>query len=484
MAACARRISSVAQDLRMRPLRESPGLPANPRKRLPAWRLGFILLIIFLACVQWGMVRSRHPTVVLPDGVRVSYYGSSHGVTMGTSNFHHTGPPAEEYHPFWLHWLRSSLPPSISSHLPAPIMHRTGYPAWPDMHEFELQFQTKGNLSQHPWDIFVADEHGWETRVRDYTWSDNGAAKSTGEAVSGWLRLGSAYPRRSKTIRIVFHPNDRQTPKPDRETRLKPAAQMIVPNPFWQASSSNVAEPLPLSLPFRGETLTLKELRRDRIVGDGYGALHSLLVVERDGKPLPGFEVARMSVSDSSGQVFRQTTGGSSESSGRMWNSIDTAPWSDDPCWLVRYSLCRKAYSLDVPEDEQFKFEGLPLPSEAPVKFERKVTCRGMTLSLGKFTQASDAPRFLVSGLANDITKGKRIILLDARDDQGRTETSDPRFGRRKIVGGPVGGSQEGMTYSLNLPADAKSWSLTLLVETLTEVEFRVRSPLADAPAK
>jgi hypothetical protein len=436
--------------------------------------LGLALLALTVACGFW-VVKVRHPQIVLPDGTRISYFGHSRGVPMGPYNFRHSGPPAEEHSPVWLHRLRSVLPSVVTSYLPGPTVHRTGYPAWPDSHEFELQFRTEGDLSQHLWDICVADEQGWETRVRDYTWSD---AKTGAAPVTGWLRLGSAYPRGSKTIRIVFHPSDRQKPKPDRATRLKPAAELIVPNPFWQAPASTPAESLPVSLPFRGATLTLQELQRDRIVGDDYGALRALLVIERDGKAVPGFQVVTMEVSDSSGQVFRQTSSGYSESLGRMRRSTDTAPWSDDPCWVLRFGLCRKDRFLDVPETELFKFYDLPLPSEAPADFEREVTCQGVTLRLGKFTRASDGPRFVITGWVNNTTGKRRYILVEAKDDQGRSEMNHPRLGRRPIVGGPVGVSRDGVTYSLNLPAEAKSWNLTLLAETVTEVECRVRSPL------
>ena len=460
-----------------------PRSPAYPWKRRTMLGLGLALLALAVACGFW-VLRLRQPQIVLPDGTRIIYFGNSRGVPMGPYSFRHTGPPAEEHTPFWLHRLRSVLPPAVTSYLPVPTVHRTGYPAWPDSHELELQFRTQGDLSQHLWDICVADDQGWETRVRDYTWSDDGQATSRGSPVSGWLRLGSAYPRGSKTIRIVFHPSDRQKPKPDRATRLKPAAESILRNPFWQAPASTPAEPLPLSLPFRGATLTLQELQRDRIVGDDYGTLRALLVIERDGKPVQGFEVDNMNVSDSSGQVFRQTSSGYSESLGKMRRNIDTAPWSDDPCWVLRFGLCRRDRFLDVPEDELFKFKDLPLPSEAPADFEREVTCQGVTLRLGKFTRASDGPRFVITGWVNDTTGKRRLVLVEARDDQGRSEVDHPRLGRRQVVSGPVGGSMNGVTYSLNLPPEAKSWNLTLLAETVTEVEFRVRSPWVAPPVE
>ncbi len=54
-------------------------------------------------------------------------------------------------------------------------------------------------------------------------------------------------------------------------------------------------------------------------------------------------------------------------------------------------------------------------------------------------------------------------MIQDARDDQGRTEVQVPGPGRSypaPLVGGPIGGLAGGPIYGLDLPADAKWWTL------------------------
>jgi hypothetical protein len=68
----------------------------------------------------------------------------------------------------------------------------------------------------------------------------------------------------------------------------------------------------------------------------------------------------------------------------------------------------------------------------------------------------------------------QRIIVQDARDDRGRKHIADPGSGEYPLAHSD---KSENNTVIVNLPPDAKSWNLTVLVEPVTTVEFTVRPP-------
>jgi hypothetical protein len=465
--------------------------PHPPKRRTWRW-----LLIFLLAGLAWaGYVAFHEPpklTVTLPDGVQVTYFASSRGVPLKPStgssastiiNYQHS-VPAQEAHRVqrWWHAVRRELPVIIAQRLPSWEVQRVDYPNWPDSQPLELQFRVFGSLLSRQWDIGIADENGWETRVREYIWGDDGQEARGAPQISGWVRLGSAYPRHCKTLRIRFHPSEQLERRMSPQMRRATFTEMTLPNPFYEGASASLpkGESLPTTKPFRGGTITLENLTRDSMVGDDYGSLAVLFSLQRDGKPLEDYEVRDLIVTDSSGQYFRQTSGSRERHEGGRYTAThDTAPWSDDPCWTVRLRLNRRNFAKDADPNEVFRFEKLPVPSGKSTEMNREITRNGVSLRLGTLTATANGElRFNVTGWTGPDPRSRVIVIHDAHDDQGRTRTTIGT-GRHDVplIGGPVSGGPEGPVYSLRLPPGAKSWDLAVIPETVTEVEFKVRPP-------
>jgi hypothetical protein len=469
-------------------------LSSAPPEKRRVWR--WLLVLMFGGLAWTGYVAFSEPanlSVTLPDGVRVTYVASSRGMALPKSpgssgweitNYQHSVPQQEASSvQRWWHAVRRELPVFIAHRLPAWEAWRDDYPNWPDQQPLELQFRVFGSLLSRQWDIGIADENGWETRVREYTWGDDGRDARGASQISGWVRLGSAYPRHCKTLRIRFHPSEQIERRMNPLLRRNTFTEMVLPNPFFEGDATNLAkgESLPITKPFRCGTITLENLTRDSMVGDDYGSLDVTFSLQHhNGKPLEDYDVRDLVVTDSSGQYFRKTLGSSQRhEGGRYTASSDTAPWSDDPCWTVRLRLNRRNFTKDADPNEVFLFEKLPVPSGKSTELNREITRNGITLRLGTITTMTNGEsRFNISGWTAVDPRSRVIVIHDARDDQGRTRTTIGT-GRHDVplIGGPVSGGTEGPGYSLRLPPGAKSWDLAVIPETVTEVEFKVLPP-------
>lgn len=463
------------------PPEETSPLQRRPALRCARWTA---LLLAAMAVAAWlGLAfwTQRARSVTLPDGLVVTYFNSScgalrpappHASPWARPSYVHSAPSGDQRLQRWWQSLRATLPGWLVMRLPAWDSHPDVFPDWPEMHELELQFRVSGNLAPHQWDVFVADEKGWETRVRDYIWGDDGRAERGAPQHSGWIRLGSAYPRHSQQISIRFRPSaDSRMPPSTTELQLR--------NPFHEGPARSSGERLPITKPFRDGMVTLEELARDPVVGDGHGALHLVFSLARNGQAMEDCSVRELEITDSSGQWFRKTSGSVSPNQGRLALTTDTAPWSDDPSWHVTLSLHRDDYSRDATEGEKFLFQKLPAPGNAPIAETWEAARNGITLRVSGITamQNSEA-RFTVGGWAEADPRHRVIVIHDARDDQGRTHATLRPGQTTRLVGGPVGGSSKGTVFAVRLPEGAKWWNLTLLAESVTTVKFNPRAPL------
>jgi hypothetical protein len=261
--------------------------------------------------------------------------------------------------------------------------------------------------------------------------------------------------------------------------------ELTIPNPFHEGPANAKGERLPITKAFRDGTITLLKVSRDPIVTDNVGQLTVEYKMERAGKLWRGFDVQYFHVSDSSGQFFRYTsrsgTGGYTETIG-----VNTAPWSDDPCWLMRFSLRREDDSKEVAEDEIFRFEKLPLPTNTSVPIGRELTRNGITLRLGTLEPLDrhGSSRITVKGWVRDDPVRRHIFVHDARDDQGRTRTPVGTNTWTSFASGPSGYEDHDPIFVVHPTPGAKSWDLALVPETVTQVEFTVQAPPVDSPAK
>ena len=468
--------------------------------------LGALAVIVWAAFVLQGSAR---PSITLPGGTVVTYHGSSRGVLQPFDppvppslqpRYLHAAPPQEFRARLWWKARHAALPEWLRSHLPVSDMITDYFPDQLAWDECELRFRVIGNLEQRLWHIFVVDDNGWETRVRDYVWGDDGRFDHGASERSGWIRLGATFPRHSKTLRVRFRdPSSVGPPGAGPPERLERYTEMTLRNPFYEGEGLATAiaqgDPLPISKPLHGGTATLTKVTRDTVVGEGYGALVAELRLDRAGLPLDGYGIAEMRVSDSLGQCYRQMTTGLCDG-GRHLMTSTFAPWSEDPSWSLTFLMCHEDYvprgttegalslrRLLAPEtmpggDEIFRFEKLPVPTDKPIELNRTLTQRGICLRLGTLTAAQDGARFTVEGWNHDDQNKKVLVIYDASDDQGRWRATTKEGYDVQIVGNfGLAGAFPETTFSVQLPKDAKWWNVSLLPETLTEVEFTVRPP-------
>jgi hypothetical protein len=428
----------------------------------------------------------RRPSVTLPDGLKVIYAGSSRGVLDPSKQLYRHSRPPQEQHRLQQWWQnnRSSLPGWLVSRLPAWDVHGDNYPDWRDSHELELQFLVVGDLRPHQWDIFVADENGWESRVHNYPFADDGRYERGASQHSGWVRLGGAYPRHCKTIGVRFHLDKEHQPGLTVEQRSAKFTELTIPNPFYEGPVSGTAkgEPLPITKPFRGGTMTLEKVQRDAAVGEDYGYLW--LTLRASDGTTNAIDVQTVEITDSSGQQIPDDSGwGKPGKNGCFMYGIGGAPWSDDPTWRLHFRFCRTSHWSCVKEEEVFRFENLPVPTGDPVELNREVTHNGVTLRLGTLSAVyvdavkHDVADFTVSGWKDDDPQHHLVFIHEARDDQGRTERAFPNGGKSRLVHGPTARYPDHSSYQVRLPPGAKSWSVSLVPETVTEVDFTFQAP-------
>lgn len=463
------------------PSEETAPMAHRRTRRSMRWPALLVAAIILGAWVGLMLHSQRTNSVTLPDGIQVTYHGSSRGVMQPSPpnaspwarpSYVHSAPSDNQRIQRWWQSLRASLPGWLIMRLPAWDSHPDVFPDWPESHELELQFRVFGSLEARQWDIFVADENGWETRVRDFIWGDDGRAERGAVQHSGWVRLDGPYPRHSEHLCIRFRPNAGLPMHPSMTgLRLR--------NPFYEGPVQSSGEPLPITRPFHDGTVTLEKLARDSVVGEGHGSLNLTFSLARNGKPMEGHVIRDLEITDSSGQWFRKTSGSLSSDQARFSLETDTAPWSDDPSWHVTLSLHRDDYISDAAAGEKFLFENLPAPGDAPVAVTRQVTRNGITLRLSNITAMRNGEaRFTVGGWAEADPRQRVIVIHDARDDRGRTHAILYPGQTTRLVAGPVGGTSEGPVFAVRLPEGAKWWSLTLLAESVTTVKFNPKPPL------
>jgi hypothetical protein len=465
-----------------------------PKGRPRRWR--WVVLIVVIALVWIGfMLRSgkEKPSLVLPDGVRVTYFGNSKGVaapgSWGNRTYKHPIPPQGPLLKRTWQKVRGWLPGWLGSRLPVWDYQRDRYPDWGHPHECELQFRVLGEFKSSAWGgwkIGIVDENGWENPAEDYISGEDGRyERGLSAQKSGWLRVGSPYPRHCKTLKVRFRPSASATPGLKEEERLAQFTDFTLRNPFYEGPAPAGGDRLPITKPFRDGQFTLLKLSRDPVLTGGSGMLDTELKLERAGKLWPGFEVRELLVSDSSGQLFRSTSGHGMRGDTMVFG-INTGPWSDDSSWKLRFRLHRGRDSKTVDESEIFRFEKLPVPSAESVTLNREITRNGITLRLGTLEPLNrfGESRFTVEGWVRDDPMQRVIIPYDARDDQGRTQARLPNGAGVLLVGGPVGSDHGDPTFAVHSIPGAESWDLPLVPETITEVEFRVQPPASAPKAK
>jgi hypothetical protein len=449
-------------------------------RRARVWLLLSGIFVTATIGIITALRMGASPSVILPGGTKVVYLNGSRGVPTPGKPGLYQHQPIE--HGTWVRdaWgsLRGHMPFRVQSWLPPWESEFAGFPNWPDSDELELRFQVLGAFDQNQWAIYIADENGWETAVSNYMatpayWTA-GMVRSMAKAASlGWLKVGGAFPRHCKKIKVCFHPKAPSGKGGSKEDAGTAKGEIVLDNPFYEEPAPSPGPKPPLTKPFRYGEFTLEKLTRGPLVSQQVLALRATFSLRRGPKLLDGFEIGRFQVSDSSGQRFQQTTGAGDGST----LSTSTAPWSDDLCWTVRFEIRRDNYFSDVSKNEKFVFDHLPVPSGAGVDVNRTITKNGTSLTISKIRLGTYGDwRFYVEGGYPPGKKGERgLMIQDARDNQGRTRAVHPRGGNSRLVSGPVGGSALGPEYTVHLASDAKWWDLTLVPEASETVEFKVQ---------
>jgi len=420
--------------------------------------------------------------VVLPDGTKVIFHSASRGVLTGTSGslptFSHPSPDQPgKFRVLWMA-LYQKLPDMLQSKLPSGQRPPSGFPDGPTLHELELRFQIIGSLRERPlWDIGIADDNGWETMVPNYFTVDR--EDSTGPGVTGWLRLGSAYPRHSKKLRICFHPAPLSHPELTAEQRCKAMAELSMDNPFYEGPAPPAAAKAPQTKRFRDGEVTLERLTRGPLVSGDFSDLKAVLHLHSGAKEFgTGYHIYDFMVTDSSGQWFRTFSVSSSTYQGQRTFNLTTAPWSDDPCWTVRFEIARDDSLISSRKEDSYVFDHLPVPSDENTPVDRTLTKKGVTLHISQLERVGNDYTMGIEGPGLNNWRDRRIVIAEARDDQGRDYVTVEPGTKERLISGPMGWNAQGPIYYLHLPQDARWWDLSLIVENRETIEFKVQPEL------
>jgi hypothetical protein len=261
-----------------------------------------VAFVLVCAAAAFAVWLGRRPTITLPDGTRIVYHSASRGVPQaGSGNlriFQHAVPPVpgKKWHDRW-QWLRGKFPAPLQARLPVWASPASTFPGWPDTSELELRLRFIGSLQRHQWDICVADEHGWETGVPDYTAVLSDPLAPPGKAGPGWIRLGSPYPRHSKKIRLCFHPNENLKAGITVEEERVVAAELVLDNPFYEGPAPTPGPKPPITKAFRHGKITLEKITRGRLVSGTFDVTNFFgSVLLREVLSQPFRSVARIGV--------------------------------------------------------------------------------------------------------------------------------------------------------------------------------------------
>lgn len=462
--------------------------PSSPLPRRRSWsrhRRLFLFAIVLLGC--WGIYSATRPasrSVLLPDGTKITFHSVSRGKPAGQSPggrspmFAHKSVSNDGVvRRSWV-WLCDHSPSAVARYMPYwPLRSYFQSGTW--SHEFELRFLVEGSLRNRQWCIGIADDGGWETVFNEMDWFPGYPNPNPGGPHDpGQLSMPGPLPRHSRRLRIRFHPGDTNESKPTDAQKREVVAEMTIPNPIYEGPapvSSITAGPVTRTTRFGEVTLTRAE--RERVVAREFGNLTLEFDVRQGGKPVTELDFYCEKITDRSGQMFWATTqGGNRGDNGHHYHYLQVAPWSDDPIWKIRMNLLRSDRCSMVEESELFRFDHLPVPQGKRTEVNRSITRDGVTfyVSAIEHTQYNDWRIGLEYWVPEGKDPKRRVLIQDARDDQGRTHRTE-KNDTTPIVYGPVGGTTEGAGYSIKLAPDARWWDLTVLLETIETVEFEVR---------
>lgn len=341
----------------------------------------------------------------------------------------------------------------------------------------------KSPASNHGWwDFGLVDEQGVEAPARsrsNHSYTRAGQADALGYAFTAFPRRGSAM-----TLRIY-------TRKPDGTRELAASFELTNPArgkyPEWRPTAS----PAPvkqgdLEINFKRLLVGVNDLSKPAAPQPG---MESWARVEFDlkenGVPTEAWFTDGIEMEDATGNKLRQSGWSSGVQAGTTYLRWQPYLWPDEAAWKIRVEFMRNSKAV-FSTNELIVVTGLALPAVDDVtelnlstnRLGLMVRVLGLARGKGKFdghpSSMSNGDRVRIVGdVLPELDEGKRLTVLNVRDDQGR-----------KVEGSSYGRRGSGFSFVYNAKPDAKSLDFTLAVQEVVTAEFLVKpEPFKPAPA-
>jgi hypothetical protein len=330
------------------------------------------------------------------------------------------------------------------------------------------------------WDFGLVDEHGVEVPA-----SSNHSHESTRTGQPPMLgRTFLAFPRRGGSMTLRFYQR-----KPGGEREL--AGSFEFANPVRVKFPEWRPQPMPAVVKQGDLEITFKQLH----VGVNSSG--------QPGAPRPGeetwaradFDVKENGVvsdvwfpdgielSDATGNKVRQNSWSSGVQGGAAYLRWRPYLWPSEAAWKIRVEFMRNDKAV-FSTNELVVVTGLVLPAADEVtelnlstnRLGHTVRVLGLARGKGKFgnrhsSMSSPGVRIEVD-VSPELGTGKRLTVLDVRDDQGR-----------KLDNRGYGRSSSSYSFGYEQKPDAKSLDFTLVVQEVVTAELLVKPELF-APVK
>ena len=339
--------------------------------------------------------------------------------------------------------------------------------------------------------LCVADEYGLETGLQSIahitrTIGSTGGATPPGTTatISGWEFAD--YPKRSDNFRVVMY-------RPDENT-LTRVGEFRVPNPARRRFPAWTAEALPATRQTNGLAVSLIKLETGMsgvMSGAGLGMparvfSRATFQLRENGRATEGWAVSRMLARSATGERRSSSDQTAQWSEGKhtadMWGGL----WLEEPVWKLDVAVARTA---GFPAEELWGINGVRVPQPGEMVEHRvesnlfavKLEFLGVS-GLKNLPVTQVAPSYAVVHVRTQYPlDGLRVVLVEVRDDRGRT--AQPH-GLTNTVGTGGGGNtpKESLTgFRVEIPEGAKSLNITLAATPIRHVEFLAK-PVVFAP--
>jgi hypothetical protein len=468
-----------------------------------ARRVGILVFfVLFIAGgFAWRVSQQPKPqTISLPDGSQLTLLK----VTHGTNHVCRYGNRWQDLlYPILPQKLRTKFPPRVMTF---PSGSGDTVMVW---------LRHDGGATSTSWPppfyLAAADEKGLESglqhsasltrtlnTINPATTPPVGAAPvrvslvgGSSSQISGWEQR--EYPRRAARFEIRVY-------QEEAGGKVRPMGAFAVRNPRPGQVPNWTAETLPATRRTNELEITLTSLQTGLTgnetgqgpAGEGARSFsRATFQLKENGARTEKWSVCGISASNAAGEVRPGGSYGSHWLRGEHKLDFPSALWPEEPAWKLLVDFAR---TEDFPSDDLWIIKDVKIPLRGELMEARAVT--NLHHAELEFLGVSGAKAKLPDGYAGIRPNGNihlrtphpmdglRIVLVEARDDQGRKLEAKGSTARASMGGRGNTPREMQHGFAVEIPRDAKSLDITFAVTRVRRIEFLAKPVMFESKSE